>query len=614
MLIEVLGPSGVGKTSILSGIQEKWHGKILFPNQLQSAVENQASPVGLKAVTMELLDDQEQTFAPYVETVFRILAGSHTGPYQKMGAMNVVFKACQRYAQLQLLDDRYPYILHDELLLHRADSILPFSDDVKRDAEKFFCSVPEPRPGGHAVIYVLTPPEDLFQRIKARNVDVNCYRGMDDGRLKAAVGKLLEAAQIGIPILRNKDYQVEVLDTAGQTIEQSCSKMDALLRRLCPTPEASFQEQAGSPPRVCLAAELKRSALLASGSFRRKDGRWNLKTKDVFYCAFATKNFTVERDEAQRDAARRLERFGLDRRTLQGKTLLDLGCNIGAMLFQAANYGIAQGVGIEFDDDKVQCARQIAKISEIQNLTFCQGDIERLDATKLGRFDYVFALAVEGHLNQPERLYPLLSAVTKNVLFFEGNGSSNINQVKKGLSAAGFKMIQYLGLCDDDRVPSNNRRPLLRAYKNLITLSGGQVSGAGGITPYVKRGVAYVTLGLPSGRAPKRGDFAVWRETLPSVPGGNYRLSFRLRNTYHKEVYEGRNSIRYSVVLGGKELFSRFVTDPEYTDVISASCTAENEEIELLLRVECLKNEKPWKWEYASRTTLSAVFWEREPD
>ncbi|WP_407352675.1 class I SAM-dependent methyltransferase [Luteimonas sp. R10] len=203
----------------------------------------------------------------------------------------------------------------------------------------------------------------------------------------------------------------------------------------------------------------------ASKSFRKKEGRHQLRTENVAYCAFSVPNFEVPRSVAQRDAASRLSKFGLNRGALQGRSVLDLGSNAGAMLLQASNFGIRRGVGIEFDQDKVDLSNEIAAIAGLEMLEFKQGDVDKLDAAELGRFDVVMALAIEAHVLEPDHLFRLLADVTAERLVFEGNGGCDIQGAGNQFSDLGFASIEYLGFCDDDVRPANNKRPLLVAIK-----------------------------------------------------------------------------------------------------------------------------------------------------
>ena len=212
-------------------------------------------------------------------------------------------------------------------------------------------------------------------------------------------------------------------------------------------------------------ADIRERLMKASRSFRKLDGRHTLRTPDVMYCSFHTENFSVEHGEAQRNASMRIARFGLKARNLRRKTVLDLGSNAGAMLFEMSNMGIRSGLGVEFDEDKVQLSREIAALSNLSQLRFEQGDIDMLEADDLGRFDIVLALAIESHVLNPEKLYRLLGDVTKRILCFEGNGGADTEKITSNLLANGFRKVKYIGFCDDDLRAANNKRPMFVARK-----------------------------------------------------------------------------------------------------------------------------------------------------
>lgn len=223
--------------------------------------------------------------------------------------------------------------------------------------------------------------------------------------------------------------------------------------------------QMGSPPNeAATAARLKDDLRRESASFRKKSARHRLRTRDAIYCAFSTPRFSVAREEAQRDAGRRLQRFGIVPDQVRGRRILDLGCNNGAMLFQLSNYAPARGLGIEYDPEKVQLARRIAEFAAVENLEFRVGDLDQMQAADIGGpFDIVLCLAIEAHVKDPAHLYELLAATTRGNLYFEANASTPPDDVRAKLQQAGFSKIEHIGICDDDIVPRNNRRPLFSA-------------------------------------------------------------------------------------------------------------------------------------------------------
>ena len=145
--------------------------------------------------------------------------------------------------------------------------------------------------------------------------------------------------------------------------------------------------------------------------------------------------------------------------------MLDLGCNIGAMLFQASNMGIASGLGVEYDEDKVEISKEIAALSNLHMLSFRQGDIDELTAEDIGEFDIVFSLAIEGHVRDRDRYFDLLYSITKHVLYFECNIYCTVEDATEQLRNADFKDIIFIGLSNDDINLFYNKRPMFKAIK-----------------------------------------------------------------------------------------------------------------------------------------------------
>jgi 2-polyprenyl-3-methyl-5-hydroxy-6-metoxy-1,4-benzoquinol methylase len=184
------------------------------------------------------------------------------------------------------------------------------------------------------------------------------------------------------------------------------------------------------------------------------------------YASFKLPYLSVRPEEAQRNSKIRLENFGIREETLQRKRILDLGSNIGGMLFEIQKYKPAECIGVEYDADKVSLATQIARYNGLENVEFLQADIDCLNPESFGKpFDVVFCLAVESHVNKPMKLFRLLSQLTRGVLYFEGNSNSDTQNIVRLLSQQGFVEVEPLGFGTDDCIPRNNRRPMFRAKK-----------------------------------------------------------------------------------------------------------------------------------------------------
>ena len=215
-----------------------------------------------------------------------------------------------------------------------------------------------------------------------------------------------------------------------------------------------------------LASILTRQLHDASMTFKTNlnQGRHTCKQGQI-YNAFSLPGFRIDPEEAQRDCSKRHKKFGTAD-VLAGKRVLDLGSNIGGMLFEAQRFKPADCMGVEYDESKVMVSSRVAAFCDLTSVRFVQGDIDKISAHSVnGPYDVVMCLAVEAHVKKTKRLYRLLGVITREALYFEGNATSNIRDVEVELKANGFSRIENLGVCDDDSRPENNCRPLLRAFK-----------------------------------------------------------------------------------------------------------------------------------------------------
>jgi len=172
--------------------------------------------------------------------------------------------------------------------------------------------------------------------------------------------------------------------------------------------------------------------------------------------------------DAQRNTRQRLTDFGITQSDIEGCSVLDIGFNTGAVLYELCNLGIASGYGIELDADKVDVARQVSNCIGLSQLYFDVVNIETLPKGALPVFDLTFALAVEGHVLDNARFFQLLGDVTQKCLYFEANGGADLVLVKSMLTVQGFSHSEERGVCTDDRDPRNHNRQLLIAHKRAV--------------------------------------------------------------------------------------------------------------------------------------------------
>ncbi len=168
-----------------------------------------------------------------------------------------------------------------------------------------------------------------------------------------------------------------------------------------------------------------------------------------------------------RNSSERLEAFhttwarGGD---LRGRSILDLGCNTGGMLFAVQKHKPGRCLGVEHGADKMRVARRIATYNALDNMKFMAGDLDALTARQIvgeKQFDIVFSFAVERHIKDRPRFYRLLGEVTKDILYFETNAISEPADVRRLLlEEGGFAFVDQL-----PAGPNSGKRALFLARK-----------------------------------------------------------------------------------------------------------------------------------------------------
>ena len=128
----------------------------------------------------------------------------------------------------------------------------------------------------------------------------------------------------------------------------------------------------------------------------------------------------------QRDCVQRLE-YCKKICDFTGKQVLDIGCNIGGMLFPLSNI-IAKGYGIDYDVKAIKAANAIKEYKNVCNLSFLEFDLDEqpLDImfNQFEHVDVVFLYSICMWIKKWKELIDVISLNSK-ILFIETNGSEN---------------------------------------------------------------------------------------------------------------------------------------------------------------------------------------------
>jgi 2-polyprenyl-3-methyl-5-hydroxy-6-metoxy-1,4-benzoquinol methylase len=158
------------------------------------------------------------------------------------------------------------------------------------------------------------------------------------------------------------------------------------------------------------------------------------------------------------DVLARIRMF--DERDLKGKSVLELGCNIGANCYLAAQAGARSVVGVDYSHRMITAAIRLNAYFAlpcrfvVQDLNAEWADVEPADTT--------FCFSLINHLQNKEALVRTILRNTKHTLYFEGHGHTRQSDYDYLLNKDHFSSIEFLGHMRDGIHNEKRTRPLFR--------------------------------------------------------------------------------------------------------------------------------------------------------
>jgi len=149
----------------------------------------------------------------------------------------------------------------------------------------------------------------------------------------------------------------------------------------------------------------------------------------------------------------------------KNSTVIDLGCNMGQMSFQAEKWGAKSVIGVEYDLTAIENAKKI-KEQLNSKVNFVLDDLDsNFFWNSISPQDVVMFLAVID-TKELENRYGILSracAKTKKVMYFEGHGKQPASKYLKNIiDYTDFSQIVFKGF-----TPTN--RPFFRCTRDTLT-------------------------------------------------------------------------------------------------------------------------------------------------
>lgn len=168
--------------------------------------------------------------------------------------------------------------------------------------------------------------------------------------------------------------------------------------------------------------------------------------------------------QGQRDPVKRLEEVPID---FRGKTILDIGCNQGGMLFQLDGL-VKWGVGIDYDSRMINAANRIKSLRKISTLNFYIFDLEKEplnlieDLIPESKVDVIFLLSVCMWLENWREVVEFGCKIS-NSMVFETNGSDEQQLAQEGHLRKLYENVLLLTKSSEDD-PKQKRRKLFCCY------------------------------------------------------------------------------------------------------------------------------------------------------
>lgn len=156
---------------------------------------------------------------------------------------------------------------------------------------------------------------------------------------------------------------------------------------------------------------------------KKFDKYYNLKVGDEHY-------------KGRRNPLRRLKKIPLN---FKNKTVLDLGCNIGGMLFPIQDK-IKWGYGYDYDSDAINLANELKEKNKFNNLEFFICDFEK-DKLDFPETDIVFMLSIA---NWVKNWKELIEITKPNILVFEAHGNDKKKKQQFEFLKEKYKKVKLL--------------------------------------------------------------------------------------------------------------------------------------------------------------------------
>jgi SAM-dependent methyltransferase len=119
--------------------------------------------------------------------------------------------------------------------------------------------------------------------------------------------------------------------------------------------------------------------------------------------------------------------------SLEGKRVLDLGCNCGGLSFAAWRAGATEVVGVDARERHITQADAIKGHLGASTVHFRQARVEDLSRDELGSFDICFAAGILYHLSNPLAVFAKISELTESLILVDSHVHYDANPSREDI-------------------------------------------------------------------------------------------------------------------------------------------------------------------------------------
>lgn len=209
--IEILGPSGLGKSTALAGALRILAAEGTAPGLLGPRAHHthHEQTYATRPLEERRLALEAPAFTAISALALDIAGRMKTTPATRLLILEVFVSTLRR--AVSALQMPCAVLVHDELLLQRAFSFLALSATPEADTRDWFALVPLPE----AAVLCLAPPEVILARYTARGLHRLSHGEAGQDVQAATVDRMVACCDIAAEVLSSRGVRLHQLDLSG---------------------------------------------------------------------------------------------------------------------------------------------------------------------------------------------------------------------------------------------------------------------------------------------------------------------------------------------------------------------------------------------------------------